>query len=373
LVVAEDLSLNGRLFVSGNVGIGIGTTNPQYALDVAGVIRSNNLPKYWNVYRLYGAPNFGSSTFYHLLGTLPDFNSGINGGSISIKGFVGGFTNSYKASIDITLTTRGASATTIGVVGTMTAGGSLASVIGVTDIVVYYQGGGGNGAGAQYYIYLVVLATYSWFDFNVSGNDQNIAVLAEPACGTTTTPAGTKLSGTPSILSALQTYTIGSNVGIGTTNPQSALDVTGAIRVSGGITPTYSTPSFSAGQVGFIYQGTFNNSTSYAAGSYNVLSTITFLSTDIGVWLINANAFPNSAQGAGFGYIQVTSNSGTFTIPNSTCSVSSTMNSASQQYLYNPISFVTKVQGASVLNFAHYPVNATTINQASYFIATRIA
>jgi hypothetical protein len=35
LVVAEDLSLNGRLFVSGNVGIGIGTTAPAYTLDVS--------------------------------------------------------------------------------------------------------------------------------------------------------------------------------------------------------------------------------------------------------------------------------------------------------------------------------------------------
>jgi len=39
LVVAEDLSLNGRLFVSGNVGIG--TTNPQSALDVSGAIRAS--------------------------------------------------------------------------------------------------------------------------------------------------------------------------------------------------------------------------------------------------------------------------------------------------------------------------------------------
>jgi hypothetical protein len=47
-----------------------------------------------------------------------------------------------------------------------------------------------------------------------------------------------------------------SKIGVGTNNPQAALDVSGAIRVSGGITPTYTTPSFSAGQVGYITTGT---------------------------------------------------------------------------------------------------------------------
>jgi len=34
LIVSEDISLNGRLFVSGNVGIGITTSNPAYKLDI---------------------------------------------------------------------------------------------------------------------------------------------------------------------------------------------------------------------------------------------------------------------------------------------------------------------------------------------------
>jgi len=83
------------------------------------------------------------------------------------------------------------------------------------------------------------------------------------------------------------------NVGIGTTNPQSALDVTGAIRVSGGITPTYSTPSFSAGQIG--YQFTSSNlslATSVTGGTINA-SVYTSSSIPIGVWLITG--------GIGFG------------------------------------------------------------------------
>jgi hypothetical protein len=40
--VTEDISLNGRLFVSGNVGIGISTTNPAYKLDI--VSEANKAP-----------------------------------------------------------------------------------------------------------------------------------------------------------------------------------------------------------------------------------------------------------------------------------------------------------------------------------------
>ena len=168
---------------------------------------------------------------------------------------------------------------------------------------------------------------------------------------------------------------VSGNVGIGSeckTNPQSALDVTGAIRVSGGITPTYTTPSFSAGQIGYMYQGTIDPG-SFAGGSYLPFSSITFLSADIGVWLISAFAAVNTSQGSGFGYVQVRATSGTFAIPNSTCTVTSTMNAASQTYIYNPISFVTKVQGASAIGFYIYPVTTTTMSSGSYLIATRIA
>ena len=56
-------------------------------------------------------------------------------------------------------------------------------------------------------------------------------------------------------------------VGIGA-NPQSALDVSGAIRVSGGITPTYSSPSFSAGQVGYVYSvNCISSPVAYAAAT----------------------------------------------------------------------------------------------------------
>ena len=83
------------------------------------------------------------------------------------------------------------------------------------------------------------------------------------------------------------------NVGIGTTNPQAALDVYGAIRVSGGITPIYSTPSFSAGQVGYVYNGTFNTTTTYGT-SWQTISTISIATP--GIYLLSGTASALTAQ-----------------------------------------------------------------------------
>jgi hypothetical protein len=228
LVVAEDLSLNGRLFVSGNVGVG--TTNPQYTLDVNGVIRSSNLPKYWNYVRLYTSGGISSTATYFLIGTMNDYANSGAGGAICINGTVGGWTIVDKSNINITLTTRGASATTIGVIGSMTSSATLSTILNILDFVVYYQGGGGSANTPQYYVYLKTTNNFPWFDFTVTGNDQRTdsVVLSEPAQGTTTVPSGTLLTGTPSVLAALQTYTMAGNVGIGTRAPAYTLDVSAA-------------------------------------------------------------------------------------------------------------------------------------------------
>ena len=72
-------------------------------------------------------------------------------------------------------------------------------------------------------------------------------------------------------------------VGIGTTNPQAALDVSGAIRVSGGITPTYTTPSFSAGQIGCVLTGTSYGLSSITSG---VTTSTHYLTLSPGVWIL---------------------------------------------------------------------------------------
>jgi hypothetical protein len=74
------------------------------------------------------------------------------------------------------------------------------------------------------------------------------------------------------------------NVGIGTTNPQAALDVSGAIRVSGGITTTYSTlPTFTSGQVGQVITGTSYGLASIASGS---TTSTHYLTLSPGVWIL---------------------------------------------------------------------------------------
>jgi hypothetical protein len=84
LIVSEDLSLNGRMFVSGNVGIG--KTNPAVALDVSGDIYTNSITK-----RTTGYVAFTSSTDYtwFLLGRY-DSTSNQNTGASFILDIAGG-------------------------------------------------------------------------------------------------------------------------------------------------------------------------------------------------------------------------------------------------------------------------------------------
>jgi hypothetical protein len=225
--------------VVNNAGfIGIGTNAPAYTLDVSGVIRSNNLPKYWNCFRLFGS-TYGiintTNDVYFLIGTLGDWTKTDNAGAINIKGTIGGWSNPDKSVIDITITSRGATATTIGVLGNMNSSTALSNCLGFNDFVAYYQGGTGSSSGAQYNIYYKVkLNTFTFFDFTVIGNDfnSNSSTLSEPTTAYTTTPTGTLLSGTPSILSSLQQYVGAGKVGIGITNPSQALDVSGTISMN---------------------------------------------------------------------------------------------------------------------------------------------
>jgi hypothetical protein len=235
-----------------------GQLNLGGALDVNGVIRSNNLPKYWNYVRLYTG-GITSTATYFLIGTMNDYAISAAGSSICINGAVGGWGIQFKSNINITLTTRGASATTIGVTGSMTSSATLSTILTIVDFVVYYQGGGGSASTPQYYVYLKTVNSFPWFDFTVTGNDQRAdsVVLSDPAQGTTTVPSGTLLSGTPSILSALQTYNINGQVGIGIANPLLPLHVN--TNTSGALLRLS------------IYTGGYNHDFGCAASDPNIL------------------------------------------------------------------------------------------------------
>ena len=225
------------VIVSGNVGIGR-TTTPAYQLDVAGVIRSNNLPKYWNYMRLYAAGVTANT--YFLLGTIGDWGNAGNGGAISIKGFIGGWGSNHKATVDINIATRSTNSTP-NIEGTFYCTSTLSTIIGFADILIYYLNGGGAALTPQYYVYLLTKVTTPHFDLTITGNDQRdtSVVLAEPAQGTTTAPTGgtTIVS---SVLSVLETYTVAGNVGIGTTTPSFPLVTNGTIQAgSNPISYTY--------------------------------------------------------------------------------------------------------------------------------------
>ena len=96
-------------------------------------------------------------------------------------------------------------------------------------------------------------------------------------------------------------------VGIGTTNPQSALDITGTIRASGGITPTYSSPSSiytNANQIGYTAQSVATTITT----SNNTAVTITIANP--GVYILTWSLW-QAGGGTGTSYIEtwLTSNS----------------------------------------------------------------
>ena len=86
-------------------------------------------------------------------------------------------------------------------------------------------------------------------------------------------------------------------IGIGTTNPSCPLDVTGAIRVSGGITTTYSTlPTFTSGQVGYQVSSTI------ITGTFSNLQNIVSLTIpSAGVWYIYGTAYIVNNGGNYFG------------------------------------------------------------------------
>jgi len=235
----------------GNVGIG--TTTPTVALDVIGSIKSLNLPQCWNSQLLGDTMKVG--TYYYLLGTFGDWNSGVNYGCINIKGTIGGWTSNLACYIDCTITTRGAASySAISVTGICR--NYTSDVTTVADIVIYYIGstvGTGQLSGPQYYVYLVTKVNYNMFNLTVDGNNNNSnsVALYQPSL-TISTPTGTVVTSSILTTVANNITMIGSKVGIGTTSPGTYLDVSNEIAIKS----TSSTISYAqTSTLGFGYGG----------------------------------------------------------------------------------------------------------------------
>ena len=168
---------------------------------------------------------------------------------------------------------------------------------------------------------------------------------------------GTNSNGT---LNTALTWKTSGNVGIGTTNPQAALDVSGAIRVSGGITTTYSTlPTFTSGQVGEIKQNTF----SYTVTSGGIFSSS--LSLTPGVWYMLGQSY-------------ITGNSNSYT--QASIATNNGFGDTAQAWnnypttgdCFGQVSSIVTVASTTTYYYAINPTNGTIV-RAGFFKAVRIA
>ena len=256
-------SSNSLFSIRGNTGVtntfvGIGTTAPTSTLDVNGSVRAENISKTWNYSLL--SPGYTAAynnTQYFLIASFADSNIGYMGANMTINGTVGSQWDGTSALINVSIT-----ATNIGPVGYTPAvngtcvlnsankSNSLNDITSVVDFRISYNGGaGGIGTGPRYFVYLAVAPLnsgnyYPQFNFTVSGYggtdvtaDSGGLLIADPPSfiGNTSGVAITgtlkpwnSATGSTSMLSSLAMYTNPKGyLGIGTTNPQSALEIYG--------------------------------------------------------------------------------------------------------------------------------------------------
>ena len=203
-------------------GIGIGTTNPRYAIDAPiGSIQAYNLQQFeWINTQTSNTLGYNpaSGAGLYKIATLGTTSAGF--GMVNVRGQVGGFLGTGVMYVDLSIVTRNG----LKVWGTVS---GFQNSSGLCDVVYAINN-------SRYDIYIYIKSTTSIvYDLMVSGASGS-NVLYDPATAellsTAMVPITFSLTAMANIFPSSNGY-----VGIGMTNPSYTLDVAGNINVSGSV------------------------------------------------------------------------------------------------------------------------------------------
>jgi len=271
-------------------GIGIGTTNPRYAVDAPiGSIQAFNLQQFeWINTQTSNTLGYNpaSGAGLYKIATLGTTTAGF--GMVNVRGQIGGFLSTGVMYVDLSIVTRNG----LKVWGTVS---GYQNSSGLCDLVYSIN------ASSTYDIYIYIKSTTSIvYDLMVSGASGN-NVLYDPATAallsTAMVPSTYSLTSMANIYPSSNGY-----VGIGLTSPSYTLDVAGNVNVSGSFlvngTPLSGGGGSGGGQWGSAGSNIYYNSGYVGIGTVNPTTTLyvygnsgTVLGTTIQNGSLGANSY----------------------------------------------------------------------------------
>ena len=247
---------------------------------------SNYTAYHWNSVAI-GSYNYsvpaGSNMWYKIASLGATTDNG-NASLIEIKGIIGGFISSSASLIDVSIGTRGG----LTVLGSLSSPSALSNTTLTTDLAMYME------SNNFYSVYVKCWGFYK-FDISVKGYGQELTALP-PTVGAVTSasyPSGSNVF--TSIIPYLQRFSIGSNFGIGNSNPQYPMDIFGqanATMVSEGGT-LLSTKYAPSNTLSNYHLSSAFNTYSNWSGSQYALSNAPFLPLAGGTLNGNFNVYGN--------------------------------------------------------------------------------